>query len=212
MTKKSFLSVSRVLPLLILLGILLTGCGCKHEWAEATCTAPKTCSLCQLTEGEALGHTYADATCEAPKTCSVCNGTEGEALGHTWVEATCQVVKTCSVCKKTEGELADHKWIDATTEAPKTCSVCSKTEGDRIITDSRFTTAANKDLFGTWSGVAELDCQELIGPGFTTKAKMDYAITFNPDGSYQEATTLLNEEVFIQDAEAYFLKSPLRHL
>ena len=30
---------------------------CEHTWGEATCTAPKTCSLCGETEGEALGHT-----------------------------------------------------------------------------------------------------------------------------------------------------------
>ena len=27
-----------------------------HQWADATCTAPKTCSVCKATEGEALGH------------------------------------------------------------------------------------------------------------------------------------------------------------
>ena len=28
-----------------------------HNWAPATCTAPKTCSVCQATEGDPLGHT-----------------------------------------------------------------------------------------------------------------------------------------------------------
>jgi len=36
---------------------------CEHEWSDATCTAPKTCSKCGETEGEALGHTYVDGTC-----------------------------------------------------------------------------------------------------------------------------------------------------
>ncbi len=38
-----------------------------HKWADATCTAPKTCSVCGATEGEALGHSYAndyDADCD----------------------------------------------------------------------------------------------------------------------------------------------------
>ena len=30
----------------------------EHTWVDATCTAPKTCSGCGETEGEALGHTY----------------------------------------------------------------------------------------------------------------------------------------------------------
>lgn len=45
-----------------------------------------------------------DATCETVKTCSVCNKTEGEALGHKWEDATTEAPKTCSVCEKTEGE------------------------------------------------------------------------------------------------------------
>ena len=104
----------------------------EHDWAEATCTAPKTCSVCNTTEGEALGHTWADATCTAPKTCSVCNATEGEALGHKWDDATCETAKTCSVCNATEGEALGHKWDDATCETAKTCSVCNATEGEAL--------------------------------------------------------------------------------
>jgi len=29
-----------------------------HDWAEANCTEPKTCKVCALTEGEALGHSH----------------------------------------------------------------------------------------------------------------------------------------------------------
>lgn len=36
---------------------------CRHsEWTPATCTAPKTCSACGETEGEALGHNPGDWT------------------------------------------------------------------------------------------------------------------------------------------------------
>jgi DNA-directed RNA polymerase subunit RPC12/RpoP len=42
---------------------------CEHKWLDATCTTPKTCSLCGKTEGEALGHIEEiiegkEATCE----------------------------------------------------------------------------------------------------------------------------------------------------
>ena len=33
---------------------------------------------------DALGHTWTDATCTAPKTCSVCGATEGAAIGHAY--------------------------------------------------------------------------------------------------------------------------------
>lgn len=37
--------------------LCLSGCACKHEWAEATCTEPKTCTKCGETEGDPLEHT-----------------------------------------------------------------------------------------------------------------------------------------------------------
>lgn len=205
MTKKSFVSTLCVVPLLIVLCFLLASCGCKHEWQAADCETPKTCSLCEETEGEALGHTWQDATCETPKTCSVCQKTEGDALGHTWTEATCQVLKTCSVCQKTEGELADHKWEDATTEAPKTCTVCQKTEGERIITDSRFQTAANKELFGTWQGTLKIPCEDIVGEGFAYKVELNYAITFNNDGSYEETSSMIDSDSFITKVENFYI-------
>ena len=34
-----------------------------HTWSEATCTAPKTCSVCTTTEGEPINHNYANRIC-----------------------------------------------------------------------------------------------------------------------------------------------------
>ena len=36
----------------------VTSLECNHDWTGATCTAPKTCSVCGATEGEALGHNH----------------------------------------------------------------------------------------------------------------------------------------------------------
>lgn len=90
--------------LLLVFTVLLTGCQCSHEWTDADCTTPKTCTKCQETEGEDLGHSWQEASCSAAKTCSVCAATEGEALPHTWQEANYQQAKTCTVCAATEGE------------------------------------------------------------------------------------------------------------
>ena len=79
--------------------VLITGCGCKHEWADATCQAPQTCKICGKTQGEVGDHVWQDATCAAPKTCSVCGTTEGEALAHTPGEAAnYQQAQVCTVC------------------------------------------------------------------------------------------------------------------
>ena len=115
--------------LALMMLVFLSGCGHEHQWTDATCTEPKTCSTCGETEGEPLGHTWTDATCTEPKTCSVCGETEGEPLGHTWTDATCTEPKICSVCGETEGEPLGHTWTDATCTEPKTCSVCGEIEG-----------------------------------------------------------------------------------
>ncbi|MBQ9978477.1 MAG: starch-binding protein [Clostridia bacterium] len=35
----------------------------EHIWTDATCTDPKTCTVCGKTEGDALGHDYVDGAC-----------------------------------------------------------------------------------------------------------------------------------------------------
>jgi len=104
-----------------------------HKWTDATCTAPKTCSVCGETEGEALGHTWTDATCTAPKTCSVCGETEGEALGHSYEAVVtapdCEnggyTTYTCSVCGDSyvadETEALGHTYDN---EFDADCNVC----------------------------------------------------------------------------------------
>lgn len=56
--------------------------GHSHKWNEATCTKPKTCSICGVTEGESLGHNWQDATYDSPKTCDRCGKTEGNVKGY----------------------------------------------------------------------------------------------------------------------------------
>lgn len=68
-----------------------TPASCSHSWADATCSAAKTCSKCGATEGNALGHNWVDATCKAPKTCSRCNATEGSTADHKYVNDVCSV-------------------------------------------------------------------------------------------------------------------------
>ena len=128
---------------------------CQHQWVDADCKVPKTCSLCGATEGGALGHTWIGTNCEAPKTCSVCSQTEGEALGHTWTDASCEASKICSVCGKTDGEPLGHTWTDASCEKPKTCAVCDKTDGEPLghsWSDASYQSAPVCLICGTVAG------------------------------------------------------------
>lgn len=166
----------------ILSCLLLSSCGCKHQWT--------------------------DANCDAPKTCSKCGAVEGEPLNHDWAEATCKAPKTCTRCQKTEGyRLNEHDYLDATTEAPKTCSVCGKTKGDPIITDSRFKTEACKALFGTWTGRAFLTGDDIDLPDFKGEMAVDYTITFNHDGTFKESMVLADKAGFTSDLEDYYVET-----
>ena len=121
-----------ILLTFLLCTALLAGCSCQHEWTQATCSDPKTCTKCGVTEGTALPHSWVDADCEAPKTCSRCSLTEGTALGHSWTEATCTAPKTCVSCGLTEGQALEHTWVgEATLYTAPSCSVCGA-EGEPL--------------------------------------------------------------------------------
>lgn len=122
---------------------------CSHNWKDATCTAPKTCSVCGATEGEPIEHTWMDATCTAAKTCSVCGATEGNSLGHDYgqyaiEEATCTSDGTkylkCITCGDERQETINafgHEWIDATYNHPQYCENCGLEVGEALFdTDS----------------------------------------------------------------------------
>ncbi len=121
-----------IIVLAAVMAVFALGCKCEHEWQEADCYTPKTCTKCEEIEGEALGHDWLPAACETAETCSRCGETQGAALGHTWQDADCEKPKTCTACGATEGEALGHTWVEATCTVPKTCSVCAATEGEAL--------------------------------------------------------------------------------
>ena len=46
-----------IFTLMLAMVLSMVGCGCDHQWQDATCSAPKTCTRCGETSGEALEHT-----------------------------------------------------------------------------------------------------------------------------------------------------------
>ncbi len=84
--------------------------GCEHDWKEATCTEPKTCSKCNWTVGEALKHSFTKYETDKLATCEE-YGTE---------------TAKCDRCEETHTRVvevyADHK--DADTDY--ICDVCDQ--------------------------------------------------------------------------------------
>lgn len=95
-----------------------------HDWVGAKCNQPKTCAVCSLTEGEALGHNYADPDCENASKCLRCGDTQGEALGH-------QYDDDCDPDCNREGceHVRDAGHVDA--DGDFVCDEC----GDDIVPD-----------------------------------------------------------------------------
>ena len=97
-----------VIAIVVLVALLiLSKPSCSHQWIEADCLYPKTCRICQATEGVANGHDFIDATCTAPKTCQVCQLTEGVSLGHDIVVDDAAPA-TCTTEGLTEGKHCDR--------------------------------------------------------------------------------------------------------
>ena len=98
-----------------------------------------------LEDVPATDHKWKDATCTEPRTCSVCNAKEGEALGHNWGAWTKldenQHQRVCGN-DPNHKETGDHAWDDGivtkeptteeTGEKTFTCSIC-KAERTEVL-------------------------------------------------------------------------------
>lgn len=167
--------------------LVLTGCSCKHQWTDANCVSPKTCSLCETTEGEPIGHSWADASCTEPKTCAFCGETEGDALGHEWDVATCESPKTCTACTITEGEAAGHSWSDWTRVETDACRICEICGSEHVITMSDYLIA---QLQGYWISTLDPTNSDVPPNWFTTlEIRADgTAGVYTPFGVYPSCT------------------------
>lgn len=96
----------------------------NHTWENATCTTPKTCSVCNQTEGEPLEHTYTNS-CDT--TCDVCSNSR--SIEHTY-SSTCD--DKCNICETERTGDGSHEYSEATHDAPATCQHCGKTIGEKI--------------------------------------------------------------------------------
>ena len=90
--KKTFNSILICCILALVLTFSLASCNknCEHVYDDC---ADIECNLCGETRDSM--HSWKDADCATPKTCTVCQKTEGSALGHEWTTPD----STCAECK-----------------------------------------------------------------------------------------------------------------
>ena len=124
---------------------ILVACGeCEHNWTDATCTAPSTCTLCGETRGSITEHVFGEWSTATEPTCTVsgeqirvckCGETERSPIPanhnivtHTGKAATCTAIgykdyETCTKCDYTTYEaieLLPHDTVSHEAKAP-TC-------------------------------------------------------------------------------------------
>lgn len=181
---KKYLSI---LLLIALLASLLAGCGCDHEWEDATCEEPETCTECGKTRGEPDDHKWKAADCENPKTCKYCKKTKGKALGHDWqndVCTRCNLTNVPDLVGKTYEDVVNrypHLTIekeevyDDTVPAGEIISQAASSNGRVSVTVSlgpKPTSMTMPDLRNKTRGEAEMNLQNL---GLSVTIEWEYS-------------------------------------
>ena len=107
-----------------------------HNWQDATCTTPTTCTVCGYTTGSAVDHSYesvvTERTCTTAGyttyTCIHCEDTYRDnyisAEGHCWADVNCTNPMTCTVCGETVGQALGHSYQDG---------VCTRCGANEVI-------------------------------------------------------------------------------
>ncbi len=176
---------------------------CSHNYTDATCTKPQTCTKCGAISGTALGHTYSNATCTTPQTCKICGATAGSAAGHKWKSATCTHPETCSVCNLTQGDALGHNM------GLTKCSRCDYTDYSAIAKSYSKVTAydskTGEDLEVTNVSVSNAGILSFTFNGntysITIKERVYDSMTYFD--CYQSGSKLPDAECRIGDSSYY---------
>ena len=190
---------------------------CVHNWIEANCLDPMTCTDCGKTEGSVVAvHAWIDATCLAPRTCIDCGETEGSVLEHSWREANFQQPQTCTECGEIYGPRLRPAWetlgyrITPVGRAVPYLSSCYRhrrsTEGTvmmrsfRILPYSEFLGLEFREGF-EWriaSFTAEFSCNNSNNHGVWIAFGFMCFYTLSPDPNVPTRPTLMGGEIHTQ--------------
>lgn len=75
-----------------------------HVWSEATCTAPKKCSVCHMESGSALDHVPTERNYQQASICTIC----GKVLEDAFQPVYEEYDMTCFEISEKNGEINQH--------------------------------------------------------------------------------------------------------
>ncbi len=170
-----------------------------HNFLAATCTSPRTCTICGQKRGEAKGHSWKAATCTAPKTCSGCQMTEGYALGHNYSGNSCTRCGTASPRAKV---IAAMKTKGTYISYANTYVYEIEEDGSYVGISYDATTGELALVYSGYTYGGGSDMTSLILPVSGTTCRFDYIYYTSSDSvlfdgyGYIEATTF-NEDTTV---------------
>ena len=155
---------------------------CDHSFVDATCSAPKYCSVCGYIESGAIGHQGGNATCDTLAVCEFCGESYGD-YKHNMNEATCYEKSVCLDCGKIIGDYKPHNVIltHETGKLKYSCSMCGAyyyvdtfyyVDG----TDRNNTTTGLAENYATDNGQVLIATDETTGNKYYEFLKIDDAV------------------------------------
>lgn len=198
---------------------------CQHDWVDATCTTPKTCSICGEIEGEALGHSYTGKVTTAPTcgkegvktyTCSGCGHSYTEKIAatgaHTYGQQTdCTVAVKCSVCGTVIYAAKDHVYDNDNDASCNTCGAVREltnvtiTKIESEITPMAIIPGYKNYVGADWQAALQLPTELTVtlstGEPATVAVLWDYAPLGNLTaiGKYTLTGTLVSDKYLNTD-------------
>lgn len=165
----------------VIAGLFHTHVLCIHEWRDATCTEPQTCSICNRTQGEPLGHEAKDWKVVVPATCTTEGTQEAPCV-------RCGKIQTESVemLPHTEGDWEiTHDWsvnsggnVEAG-EHVKKCTACG-----RILQTETF----KPNLTAQEEGACKMAANTLSGGAGTSRSTLIQTLEWQ---QFSEAEAIL---------------------
>ena len=165
-----------------------------HDWADATCTAPKTCSRCDATEGNALGHNFATVwSSNATKhwhACSRCDVKDGEAAHTPDREAATETdpIK-CTECDYIITAALGH--THSLTKVDAKAPTCTE-DGNKAY----YVCSGCSKLFADANGTVEITADETVdkATGHTYEWVIDKEATATEKGSKHEECKVCHDK------------------
>ncbi len=181
------------------------------------CSVCRTVTVAQ-TEVAAKGHSWADATCTAPKICSVCGATEGDALDHSFSNDWSydsdakQHYHKCIRCEVTT------EWInceDATNDTDHKCDTCGNVIGSHSHNGQTTAPTCTEKGYTTYTCNCgdTYTANEVAATGHSYVSEITTAPNCNDEGvktftcttcshSYTEAVSALGHDEVAHEAKA----------